>query len=66
METSILSEHLMISLLPWMVGVLLGGGLGYSETPLCLVPVGWRDQSENTSARCNNLTGTAARRVYHR
>jgi hypothetical protein len=29
METSILSEHLMISLLPWMVGVLLGGSLGY-------------------------------------
>lgn len=29
MEPFILSEHLMISLLPWLVGVLLGGSLGY-------------------------------------
>ena len=29
MEVHILSEHLMISLLPWLVGVLVGGSLGY-------------------------------------
>ena len=29
MEVHILSEHLMISLLPWLVGVFVGGSLGY-------------------------------------
>jgi ABC-type proline/glycine betaine transport system permease subunit len=29
METSILGEHLLISLVPWLVGVVVGGSLGY-------------------------------------
>ena len=29
METSILGEHLLISLVPWLVGVAVGGSLGY-------------------------------------
>lgn len=29
METSILGEHVLISLVPWLVGVVVGGSLGY-------------------------------------
>jgi ABC-type proline/glycine betaine transport system permease subunit len=30
MDISILGEHLLISLVPWLVGVVVGGGLGYT------------------------------------
>lgn len=30
MNVSILTEHLLISLVPWLVGVVIGGGLGYA------------------------------------
>ena len=29
MDVSVIVEHLLISLVPWLAGVLLGGGLGY-------------------------------------
>ncbi len=30
MKVSVLSEHLLISLLPWLIGAITGGGLGYA------------------------------------
>ena len=31
MDISIFGEHLLISLVPWLAGVLVGGGLGYGK-----------------------------------
>lgn len=30
MNVSIVSEHLLISIVPWLIGVVVGGGLGYA------------------------------------